>query len=211
MLSLPSSSAAYELKTTEERRESHMKYGLLLCSNTLVNGAENNSSLFFTSVNQINKGGPDAIQDPNQRSKIAVLNLKAGKLSILLSDHTTALKFFEHGISYIREDCWTVHYDISVDLYDAAAEAASALANIEAVKSYTDELIENAHSFDDSLHCKLLLLIFPYTHLLCTYNISFINLPFPHPILWHNSIQVGQLLHLLFVAWACLMSQWMPC
>ena len=140
--------------TTEERRNCHMKYGLLLCTHTFVNGVENNSSLFFTSVNQINKGGPDAIQDPNQSSKLAELNVKAGKLSIVLSDYITALKFFEHGISYLGKYRWTVHYELSVDLYDAAAEAASALEKFQAVKSYTDELVENAHSFDDSLNCK---------------------------------------------------------
>ena len=83
-----------------------------------------------------------------------MLNLKAGKLSIVLSDYTTALKFFEHGISFLREDRWTVHYDLSVDLYDATAEAARALEKFQAVKSYTNELVENAHSFDDSLHCE---------------------------------------------------------
>ena len=145
---------AYELESTEQRRNCHMKYGLLLCSHTLVNGVENNSSLFFTSVNQINKGGPDAIHDSNHRSKLAVLNLKAGKLSIVLSDYMSALKFFEHGISYLGEDRWTVHYDISVDLYDAAAEAASVLEKFQDFKSYTDELVENAHSFDDGLNCK---------------------------------------------------------
>ena len=88
-----------------------------------------------------------------------MLNLKAGKLSIVLSDYTMALKFFEHGISYLGDDRWAAQYELSLGLYDAAAETAGSLANIEAVKSYTDELIENAHSFDDSLHCKLLLLI----------------------------------------------------
>ena len=131
-----------------------MKYGLLLCTHTFVNGVENNSSLFFTSVNQVNKGGPDAIQDPNQRSKVAELNLRAGRTSIALSDYTMALKFFEHGILYLREDRWTAHYELSVDLYDAAVEAACALEKFEAVKSYTNEVVKNAHSFDDSLHCK---------------------------------------------------------
>jgi predicted ATPase len=146
---------AYELESTEQRRNCHMKYGILLCTHTFVNGIENNSSLFFTSVNQINKGGPDAIQDPNHRSKIAELNVKAGKLSIVLSDYTTALKFFEYGISFLREDCWTaLLYQLSVDLYDATVEAAFALEKFQAVKSYTDELVENAYSFDDSLHCK---------------------------------------------------------
>jgi predicted ATPase len=131
-----------------------MKYGLLLCTHTLLNGVENNSSLFFTSINQINKGGPDAIQDPNDRSKCALLNLKAGKLSIVLSDYMSALKFFEHGILYLGEDRWAAQYELSLGLYNAAAETAGSLANIESVKSYTDELVENAHSFDDSLHCK---------------------------------------------------------
>ena len=148
-----------------------MKYGLLLCTHTLVNGVENNSSLFFTSVNQINKGGTDAIQDPNQRSKFAMLNLKAGKLSIVLSDYTTALKFFEHGISYLGDDCWTTlfSYQLSVDLYDATVEAACALEKFQAVKSYTDELVENAHFFDDSLHCKFwyyVLIHIYFTHII---------------------------------------------
>ena len=145
---------AYDLKTTEQQRNCHMKYGLLLCTHTLVNGVENNSSLFFTSVNQINKGGPDAIRDHNQRSKFAMLNLRAGRMAIALSDYTTALKFFEHGISYIREDRWTVHYQLSVDLYDAAAESASALEKNDSVTYYTNELVGHAHSFDDSLNCK---------------------------------------------------------
>ena len=134
-----------------------MKYGLLLCSNTLVNGAENNSGLFFTSVNQINKGGPDAIHDPNHRSKLAVLNLKAGKLSIVLSDYMSALKFFEHGISYLGEDCWTAQYELSLGLYDATAEVASALGKNDSVTYYTNEVAKNAHSVDDRLHCKCLL------------------------------------------------------
>ena len=83
-----------------------------------------------------------------------MLNLKAGQLSIVLSDYTTALKFFEHSIFFLREYRWTVHYDISVDLYDATVEAAFALEKFQAVKSYTDELVQNAHSFDDSLNCK---------------------------------------------------------
>ena len=151
---------AYDLKTTEQRRKSHMKYGLLLCSNTLLNGAENNSGLFFTAINQINKGGPDAIHNPNQRSKIAVLNLEAGKLSIILSGYPTAFKFFEHGISYLEEDRWTVHYQLSVDLYEAAAEAANSLGKNESVTYYTNKVMENAHSVDDSLHCKFWVSLF---------------------------------------------------
>ena len=145
-----------------------MKYGLLLCSNSLVNGTENNSSLFFTSVNQINKGGPSAIHYLEHRSKFAVLNLKAGKLSIVLSDYTTAMKFFEHGISYLGGDCWTAEYKLSLGLYDAVVEAASVLGKTESVTRYTNEVVNNAHSFDDRLHCKYLI-IYPLCDSFVTY------------------------------------------
>ena len=144
-----------------------MKYGLLLCSHTLTLGngaAKNNSGLFFTSVNQINKGGPDAILSPDHRRKVAELNLQAGKQSIILSDITAALKFFEHGISFLVEGRWTVHYKLSVDLYDAAAEAALVLENNDVVKLYTDELVENAVYFDDSLNCKFWVCLLIWSH-----------------------------------------------
>ena len=149
-----------------------MKYGLLLCAHTLTLGngrAENNSGLFFTSVNQINKGNPDAIHSSEQKRKLAELNLRAGKQSIILSDITAALKFFEHGISFLVEGRWTVHYQLSMDLYDAVAEAACSLGKNEAVKLYTDELVDNAVLFDDSLNCKfrVCLLVWSYTTLLC--------------------------------------------
>ena len=130
-----------------------MKYGLILCSRTLNNGAEI-SNVFFTSIAQLNLAGPDAVPNPSQKIVIAGLNLKAGRLSNTLSDYMSALKFFEHGILYLGEDRWAAQYELSLGLYNAAAETAGSLANIESVKSYTDELVENAHSFDDSLHCK---------------------------------------------------------
>ena len=91
---LPSLCTVYELKTTEQRRNDHMKYGLILCSRTLNNGAEI-SNVFFTSVAQLNLAGPDAVPDPSQKIVIAGLNLKAGRLSNTLSDYMAAFTFFK--------------------------------------------------------------------------------------------------------------------
>ena len=136
-----------------------MKYGLALMKSANENETRNNG-LFFASISQINHGGPDAVQDPNQMALIAGLNLKAGKLSIILSDYTTAFAFFENGISYLQEDRWTAKYHLSVNLYDAAAEAASALEMKEAVNRYTEELVDNSETFDDCLHCKCMFYLF---------------------------------------------------
>ena len=126
---------------------------MAICSYTLDN-CPNNNQLFFTAVTQINHGGPSVVSDSSQRTIIAKLNLKAGKLSIVLSDYATALSLFEHGISYLGDDKWTSEYNISLDLFDAAAEAACVLNKNATVTSYTEQLVDNAKSFDDSLNCE---------------------------------------------------------
>ena len=137
----------------QQRRKNHMQYGMTLCSRTLNNCPDNNE-LFFTAITQINHGGPSVISDPSKRILIAKLNLRAGKLSIILSDYASALSLFDHGISYLEDDKWTSEYNISLDLFDAAAEAACVLNKNEAVTSYTEQLVANAKSFDDSLNCE---------------------------------------------------------
>ena len=145
---------AYGLNSTEQRHKDHMKYGLTLCYHALTN---RNSSLFLKSITQINKGGPDIVHNnPMLMRYIAGLNLKAGRLSIKLSDYMNAFKFFQHGISYLGEDCWTAQYDLSLDLYDAVAEAAYSIGKNQAVNEYTRKLVDNAYSFEDSLHCECL-------------------------------------------------------
>ena len=149
----PLSYSAYELMSQQEQRKNHMQYGIAISLYTLNNCLDNNE-LFFTAVTQINHGGPSIISDPSQSTILAKLNLKAGKLSIVLSDYATALSLFEHGISYLGDDKWTLEYDISLDLFDSAAEAACVLNKNAAVTSYTEELVANAKSFDDILNCE---------------------------------------------------------
>ena len=129
-----------------------MQYGMALCSYMLVN--PDNNDLFFTSITQINQGGPNIIGDTRQKISIASLNLKAGKLSIILSDYTAALSLFEHGISYLGDDKWTAEYELTLNLFDAAAEAACVLNKNAAVASYTEQLVNHSKSFEDSLNCE---------------------------------------------------------
>ena len=145
--------AAYELMSERERRENHMRLGLALCSQTLENLADD-EKLFFAAVNQINLGGPIAVHDPSQTHVIAELNLKAGKRSIELSDYNTALKLFQHGISFLGDNHWMDNYQLSLDLYDAAADTALIINNPSAVAHYTDLVVLHARCFDDKLHCK---------------------------------------------------------
>lgn len=131
-----------------------MQHGLALCSHTLTTSSDDNE-LFFAAITQINHGGPNVVIDPKRKTSLARLNLKAGKLSILLSDYTSALSLFEHGMSYLNGDHWTEEYELSLNLFDAAAEAACVLNKNAAVTSYTEKIVAHAKSFDDSLNCEL--------------------------------------------------------
>ena len=63
------------------------------------------------------------VSDPSQSNMLAALNLKAGKLAITYSDFNSALKLFEHGISFLESDHWHNKYVLSIDLFDSAADA----------------------------------------------------------------------------------------
>ena len=148
--------AAYELMPEQQRRENHMRLGLALCIQTLGNNVEDDE-LFFSAVNQINLGGPIAVHDPSQKNIIAELNLKAGRRSIELSDYNIAFKLFQHGISFFEDNHWLVNYQLSLDLFDAAADAALILNRLSEVTYYSNEVVSHSRRFDDKLLCKFCL------------------------------------------------------
>ena len=77
----------------------------------------------FCDAVSVNHGGPGALTDPRKRKMAASSNLKAGNRAVASSDFNTAFKLFEYGVSFLSNDHWTVDYDLSVCLFDAAAEA----------------------------------------------------------------------------------------
>jgi predicted ATPase len=94
--------AAYELMSEEKRRANHIDFGLHL-SLSLSNDTENDE-LFFLAVNQMNRGGPNAVLDPSQKFVFAGLNLRAGRRAIDLSDYNAAFQLFQHGISFLGDN-----------------------------------------------------------------------------------------------------------
>ncbi|KAL7550813.1 hypothetical protein ACHAWF_015589 [Thalassiosira exigua] len=147
--------AAYELMPERKRSENHLRLGLALCQYTLSNCA-GNDDLFFTAVNQLNQGGPSIVNDHQQKGLIAGLNLQAGRCAITLSDYSAAFQLFQHGISFLsshNHDHWAHQYELSIDLFNAATEAACVLNMSEVVKSLSDQLVSHSKCFEDTLTC----------------------------------------------------------
>ncbi|KAL7545068.1 hypothetical protein ACHAWF_008430 [Thalassiosira exigua] len=133
-----------------------MRFGLCLCSHVLNENAENDQ-LFFIAMNQVKHCGPSVINDLGQQNMIAMVNLKAGRRSMALSDFNTSLKMFQHGVSFLAEGHWNKNYALSIDLFNAAAEAACHCNNNTAVTSYSDQMLIHAKSFNDKLNCELII------------------------------------------------------
>ena len=165
----------------EERHKQHLRHGLILSSHSeSTNGYDIVNDLFFTSVMQMNLGGPEIVQDPEQKILVSRFNLKAGKLLIASSDYSTAFTFFQHGISYLGDDRWTTHYQLSLDLYTLVSEAACELNKNETVRFYSDEVIKNARTLEDSLQCestsKLLFSLSTMILLLTFFSVTYLNM-----------------------------------
>lgn len=76
------------------------------------------------------------------------------------------------------EHHWQTDYKLSLNLFDAAAEAACDIGKINAVASYSDEVLANAKSLGDKLACECTLFpgrlqkrdFFLHTHCVCLYT-----------------------------------------
>jgi predicted ATPase len=145
--------AAYALMSEEKRRANHMLFGLSLCNHTQSRGVDDDEILFLA-INQVNHGGPEALSEPSQKFVFAGLNLSAGRRAINLSDFNAAFQLFQHGISFLGDNQWVAQYDLSLDLFDAAAEAACVLNRLPEVNLYSKQLFDHARCFDDKLNCK---------------------------------------------------------
>ncbi|KAL7541595.1 hypothetical protein ACHAXR_011473 [Thalassiosira sp. AJA248-18] len=163
--------AAYEMMPAQLKLKNHMRFGLAICSRAFNGSMENDDDLFFVAVNQINRGGPEVLADPEQKVMVAALNLKAGTRFIGLSDFSTALRLFQHGISFMDDNhCWTNQYSLSLDLHDAAVKTACSLNDSETVRRLSEKVLVRAKCFDDKMAC--LYAVVKSLRISCKYNDS---------------------------------------
>ncbi|KAK1739316.1 putative AAA ATPase [Skeletonema marinoi] len=142
--------AAYNTTPAQKRSVVHFKYGLELSS--LLLGDEDTSasaSVLFTAVNQLNLGGPPAVQDKSHYITAAQLNLRAGKKAMEMSDYETAYSYFDSGISFLSKKHWQKHYALSLELYSLAATCALTNSDHTSLKLLIAEVVAKAHFFED--------------------------------------------------------------
>jgi predicted ATPase len=142
--------AAYDLMSPYERQAQHMRLGVTMCTHSISNN--DMGEVFFMALNQINRGGPHLLSDPNQRNTISSLNLKAGKRCIEICDHDSAMKFYESGISFLNPGHWQHQYKCSLKLFEAMVDVACTLNDAELFNRLSNELLLHARTYEDKLH-----------------------------------------------------------
>ncbi len=111
--------AIYSLLSTEEREHIHERIG----NNLLLVHQDNIDGYIFEIANQLNNSIELALQRPQQRQKLAELNLLAGQKSKASSAYQPAYKYFKTALA-LSEPHAQGNYDFILKLYLEAAQCA---------------------------------------------------------------------------------------
>ncbi|MDZ8189429.1 MAG: AAA family ATPase [Nostoc sp. ChiSLP02] len=126
--------AAYSLIPQDQKKQIHLRIGQLLLKNISV--AEREEKIFQL-VNQFNIA-VEIITDRTERDELAQMNLVAGRKAIASTAYVAAINYLSTGIKLLSNDSWERKYEISIALYETAAEAAYLSGDFEKM----EELIE---------------------------------------------------------------------
>jgi predicted ATPase/signal transduction histidine kinase len=129
--------AAYDLIPEEERKATHLKVGYLLIHNTPK--AEREERIFEL-VNQFNIAF-DLITDREELDGLAEMNLCAGRKALASTEYSDAYHYLTFGLKSLADDSWESNYEMSLALYETAAEASYLSGHFEECEQHIEEVL----------------------------------------------------------------------
>jgi predicted ATPase/signal transduction histidine kinase len=139
--------AAYSLIPELDKKYTHLKIGQLILSHT--KSSELNENIFAI-VNQLNMG-IDLITNQDEKNQLSQLNLIAGGKAKSATAYEAAVRYFQVGLRLLSGDSWQKQYELTLNLYVEAVEAAYLNINFEQAAIYIDIVKVNAKSLLDSI------------------------------------------------------------
>jgi predicted ATPase/signal transduction histidine kinase/tRNA A-37 threonylcarbamoyl transferase component Bud32 len=132
--------AAYSLIAEEDRPVLHLEIGRLLWARLAP--AELHERLFEV-VGQLNAGAP-LLTDPEERRRLARLNLEAGLRAKASTAHRTAIDCFTMAWSLLPGDPWQSEPELAFELRLEQARCESASGNLAEARRIIDDVLPKA-------------------------------------------------------------------
>lgn len=137
--------AAYTLIPEGDRPAVHLEIGRLLLSRT---APEQLDERLFAIVNQHNRGAA-LITSPEERERVAELDLAAGKRARASTAHASALKYLAAGSALLPEDAWERRHDLAFTLELHRAECEHLTGAREAAEQRLAALWRRARTVEE--------------------------------------------------------------
>lgn len=134
--------AAYSLIPEDKKRSTHLKIGQLLLRDT--SEAEREERIFEI-VNHLNMASM-LVSDRVQREQFAQLNLVAGRKAKTATAYAAALECLSNGIELLATDCWDSQYQLTLNLYEEAVEAAFLSGEFEQMAQQAQIVLQYART-----------------------------------------------------------------
>ncbi|MBD2355543.1 AAA family ATPase [Tolypothrix sp. FACHB-123] len=132
--------AAYYLIPVDQKKPIHLKIGLLLLSNIPISEREEK---IFELINQFNIA-LEFITHQSKRNHLAEMNLTAGRKALASTAYSSALKYLKIGIELLADDSWDNYYELTLALYETAAEAAYLSGEFEEMEELVKVVLAKA-------------------------------------------------------------------
>jgi len=140
--------AAYSLIPEVETKAIHQAIGRSLLTHITP---EKREEKIFDIVNQLNMG-IGLITQQVQRDELATLNLTAGTKAKDSTAYDTALKYLLTGVGLLSSESWTTQYNLTLALYEAAAEAAYLNGDFEEAERLVERILHHAKTLLDRVN-----------------------------------------------------------
>ncbi len=149
--------AAYALIDDEQKQAVHLQIGRLLLKNAHDDALEDQ---VFEIVEHFNHS-IELLTNQAERLKVAQLNLLAGQKAKLATAYGAAVKYLTIGRECLTEKSWGNDYDLTLNLFTEAAEAAYLSGNFKQMDQLAQVVLQQAHTLSDEVKiCEIQILAY---------------------------------------------------
>ncbi|MEG4348143.1 AAA family ATPase [Microcoleus sp. LAD1_D3] len=139
--------AAYSLIPEDKKQATHLKIGqLLLQSSSEIETEEK----IFDIVGHLNQG-IELLNQLSERSALAQLNLEAGRKARNSTAYAAANIYLQTGIELLTVNCWQTQYELTLNLYVAAAEIAYLNGDFDGMEQIAGLVLQEAKTILDKI------------------------------------------------------------